>query len=197
MIHKPLFITAASLLCAFAASAQDVYRQEVSAQVVGSFVKSTTDGGVQETATHTANVLGTYRYFLNRHSGVELNYGWSRGTQEYRWVTGAMGIPSDVHEVSVAYVYRIPFRQWTFFALGGAGAMIFDPRESVRTADMEARASFNYGAGADFNITRRIFLRAEYRGLVYSTPTYGVAAINGLDRLTHRAEPSIGFGYRF
>jgi hypothetical protein len=35
------------------------------------------------------------------------------------------------------------------------------------------------------------------RGFVYDSPTYDLAAFNGLDRATHRAEPSIGFGWWF
>jgi hypothetical protein len=40
-------------------------------------------------------------------------------------------------------------------------------------------------------------VRAEYRGLIYNSPTFGLMALSGADRITHRAEPSIGFGYRF
>ena len=54
-----------------------------------------------------------------------------------------------------------------------------------------------YGGGGDFNVTGRIFVRAEYRGLVYNSPTFDLAPAVGTDRATHRAEPSIGFGYRF
>ena len=61
----------------------------------------------------------------------------------------------------------------------------------------QTRAAFVYGAGADFNITHRFFARAQYRGLVYNSPTFDLAPVAGLDRMTHRAEPSIGFGYRF
>jgi len=40
-------------------------------------------------------------------------------------------------------------------------------------------------------------MRAEYRGFVYNSPTYDLPGLAGLDRVTHRAEPSVGFGYRF
>jgi opacity protein-like surface antigen len=53
------------------------------------------------------------------------------------------------------------------------------------------------GAGADFNITHHVFMRAEYRGFVYNSPTWDLARSSGLERVTHRAEPFIGFGYRF
>jgi hypothetical protein len=40
-------------------------------------------------------------------------------------------------------------------------------------------------------------MRAEYRGFVYDSPTYNLTSLAGTDRIAHRAEPSIGFGYRF
>jgi hypothetical protein len=36
-------------------------------------------------------------------------------------------------------------------------------------------------------------MRAEYRGFVYNSRTYDLPVFNGLDRITHRAEPSVGF----
>jgi hypothetical protein len=53
------------------------------------------------------------------------------------------------------------------------------------------------GAGADINLSRHVFVRAEYRGLIYNSPTYGMAALAGTDRVTHRAEPTVGFGWHF
>jgi opacity protein-like surface antigen len=61
----------------------------------------------------------------------------------------------------------------------------------------QAQAAFVYGAGADVNLSKHLFLRAKYRGFVYNSPTYDMPALGGLDRVTHRAEPSIGFGWRF
>ena len=91
-----------------------------------------------------------------------------------------------------------------------AGALIFDPRNvnqsvlsgfvspgAVANATTQTRAAFIYGGGADFNITSRLYLRAEYRGFVYNSPTYDLAGLSGVDRTTHRAEPSVGFGYRW
>ena len=62
---------------------------------------------------------------------------------------------------------------------------------------LQGRAAFVYGAGADFRLSQHVFVRAEYRGLVYNSPTFDLSGLNGLDRVAHRAEPSIGFGYRF
>lgn len=167
-------------------------KQEVSVQALGSFVKSTTTNGVDQKATNSGGVLASYRYFFNNKNGVEVNYAWTNNTQTY----GSIGVPSNSNEASAAYVFRMPLKHFTPFVLAGAGGLVFSPRDFVSGAT-QARAAFVYGGGADFNLNQHVFVRAEYRGLVYNSPTYDLAPLNGLDRTTHRAEPSIGFGYRF
>src|SRR5439155_17689742 len=107
-----------------------------------------------------------------------------------------LGVKANQHEVTAAYVYRHALKHFTPFAEAGVGGLIFDPTD-LPGANTQARAAFVYGAGADFNISHRLFMRAQYRGLVYNSPTFDVAPINNLDRVTHRAEPSVGFGFRF
>jgi opacity protein-like surface antigen len=55
---------------------------------------------------------------------------------------------------------------------------------------------FSYGGGADFPIVKHILLRAEYRGLVYSTPDFGLTQLN-TNTTTHTAQPSAGIVFRF
>ena len=163
-------------------------RQDVAVQASGRFVSTTTHNGIDNTATNSGGVLASYRYFFSKHHGVEADYGYALNTQSY----GALGVKTNSHEVSGAYV----FRRVTPFALAGAGALVFNPKD-ILGAKTQTRAAFVYGVGADLNLTHRIFMRAEYRGFVYNSPTYDLPALAGLDRVTHRAEPSIGFGYRF
>ena len=87
-------------------------------------------------------------------------------------------------------------KRFTPFAEAGVGALIFDPTDLPGTSS-QTRAAFVYGAGADFNITQHLFLRAQYRRLVYNSPTFDLLQALTYDRVTHRAEPSIGFGFRF
>jgi len=171
-------------------------KNEVSVQAFGSFVKSTTNNGIENTATNSGGVLGSYRYFFNTHSGVEANYGYSLNTQNYGSTSGVLGVKSYSHEVSAAYVFRLPMRKFTPFVLAGAGGLIFDPKDFAG-ASSQARPAFVYGGGADFDLTHHVFVRAEYRGFVYNSPTYDLAGLSGVDRTTHRAEPSVGFGYRW
>jgi opacity protein-like surface antigen len=181
---------------AFSQSEENPAKNEVSVQAFGSFVKSTTNNGIDNSASNSGGVLGTYRYFFNTHHGVEADYGFSLNTQNYGLAGGALGVKSYSHEATAAYVFRAPMRHFTPFVLAGVGGLVFDPKD-VSGVNAQARAAFVYGGGADFNLSRGFFMRAEYRGLVYNSPTYDIPALAGVDRTTHRAEPSIGFGYRF
>lgn len=171
-------------------------RNEVSVQAFGSFLKTTTSNGVDQKATNSGGVLGSYRYFFSRNHGVEANYGYSLNTQSYTFGGTSTGVPTYSHEVSAAYVFRLPFKHWTPFVLAGAGGLVFDPKDTPNVSS-QARAAFVYGGGADFALSSHFFIRGEYRGLVYNSPTYDIPGLAGMDRITHRAEPSVGFGYRF
>jgi len=190
------FVSIASMALPAFSQSETPGKNEVSVQAFGSFVKSTTNDGIENKATNSGGVLGSYRYFFNTHSGVEANYGYSLNTQSYGSTSGVLGVKNYSHEVSAAYVFRLPMRKFTPFVLAGAGGLIFDPKDFA-AASSQARAAFVYGGGADFDLTHHVFVRAEYRGLVYNSPTYDLTSLSGVDRTTHRAEPSVGFGYRW
>jgi opacity protein-like surface antigen len=200
MFGKKIVVTLIAGLASLALPAfsqsEEPARNEVSVQAFGSFVKSTTNNGIQNSATNSGGVLGSYRYFFNTHSGVEANYGYALNTQNFLSSSGALGVQNYSHEISAAYVFRMPLKRFTPFVSAGAGALVFDPKD-FQGAESQTRAAFVYGGGADFNISHHLFLRAEYRGFVYNSPTYNLTSLDGTDRITHRAEPSIGFGYRF
>ncbi len=190
------FVSIAAMALPAFSQSETPGNNEVSVQAFGSFVRSTTNNGVENKATNSGGVLGSYRYFFNTHSGVEANYGYSLNTQSYGSTSGVLGVKNYSHEISASYVFRLPMRKFTPFVLAGAGGLIFDPKD-FGGASSQARAAFVYGGGADFDITHHVFVRAEYRGFVYNSPTYDLAGLSGMDRTTHRAEPSVGFGYRW
>jgi opacity protein-like surface antigen len=200
MSAKNIFVRlvagAALTLPAFSQGETPVYKNEASVQALGSFVKNTTDNGIEQKATHSGGVLANYRYFFNEHHGVEFNYGYTLNTQSYGLGGAPVGVKTYSHEVSADYVLRFPQKHWTPFALAGVGGLIFDPKDFVG-ASVQTRPAFVYGGGADFNVTKRVFIRAEYRGFVYKSPTYDLTGLDGVDRITHRAEPSVGFGFKF
>jgi opacity protein-like surface antigen len=171
-------------------------RQDIAVQAFGSFVKKTTENNVDNKATKSGGVLASYRYFFSKHHGVEGNYSYALNTQKYISSTSDLGVNTRSHEVSGAYVFRVPTRRVTPFALAGAGALVFRPKDFT-AASNQTRAAFVYGGGADFHLTSHFFARAEYRGFVYNSPTYDLPSLSGMDRVTHRAAPSVGFGFTF
>ena len=177
------------------AVAQEVYKSEASVQFFGSFVSSTWNRGVQETATDSGGVLANYRYFFNDNNGFEFNYGYTSNTQKFfGYYPGNVGVGEHSDEATAAYILRYPGHRFVPFAEVGTGALMFQPRNGPET--LQARPAFVYGAGFDIGIGQRVFLRTQYRGLVYNSPDFNTYYL-GPDRVTHRAEPSIGFGFRF
>jgi opacity protein-like surface antigen len=172
------------------------YKSEVNVEGSLPIVKSTTASGVQQSTSLNGGVLAGYRFFFGEHSGAELSYGYSRSTQTYTVSNGPVGLDANSNEIFAAYVYRFPHKRWSPFLLAGAGGLLFDPRAATG-AGVQVRAEYLYGGGADFQIYGRLFARAEYRGIIYDSPTFNLNALNGLDRYTHRAEPAIGFAYKF
>ena len=77
---------------------------------------------------------------------------------------------------------------------------MFDPTNNsfgtVAGAQRQAAGVFVYGGGTDFPIVRHLSLQAEYRGLLYSTPDFGLRSLN-TNTTAHVAQPSAGIVFRF
>jgi opacity protein-like surface antigen len=187
-------ILVASTLGLPAFGQREVDRSDLAVQALGSFVQSTSGDGVTHSATNSGGVLGTYRHYLGGHSGFEIDYAYTLNPQQYAQAGNISSISAYSHEATGAYVWRLPLHRLTPFALAGAGTLIFDSKGF--DGDAQVRPVAVYGAGADFDLGSRWFLRAQYRGLIYNSPTLALSAISA-ELLTHRAEPSVGFGYRF
>jgi opacity protein-like surface antigen len=188
--------TALISLPAFSQEGPPENKSEASAQFFGTFLKNTNQSGIRQTSSDSGGILASYRYFFTKHHGVEVNYGYSRSTMSYDFGGGPLGTSANQHEISGAYTLRFPMTRITPFVQAGLGGLIFDPR-NFAGANTQGRVAFLYGAGADFSLSKRIFVRAQYRGLVFNSPTFDIPANLGADRTTQLAEPSIGFGYRF
>jgi opacity protein-like surface antigen len=173
-----------------------IAKADISVQASLPFVKSTNTDGAQQGASINYGIQGSYRFFFNRHSGAEVSYGYMHDTQSYSLESGSIGVKNNSDELFAAYVFRLPAKRWTPFVLAGAGALIFDPSTLAGTST-QTRLGYLYGGGADFKLKHRIFVRTEYRGVFYDSPTFSLGGLSGLDRFTHIAEPSIGFGYKF
>lgn len=179
-------------LPAFGQSEAD--KSDVTIQALGSFVQNTTSDGITHSATNSGGGLGTFRYFFGRHSGVEANYAYTLNSQQYALAGNVSSTQAYSSELTAAYVWRLPLHRFTPFALAGAGGLIFYPKSVAGSS--QTRPVAVYGAGADFDLGSRWFLRAQYRGLIYNSPTLVSSSVSAV-LLTHAAEPSVGFGFRF
>jgi opacity protein-like surface antigen len=174
---------------------------EIGLQVSGTFPKETNGNGIRQNGTNATGFLGSYRYHLNKWHAVEVDYGYTRNSQNYATPFGPASIQTNVHEFSASYVLSLPrFLRLTPYVSAGTGALVFSPTDEgkafVPNSDTQAKATFVYGAGVDYSLSQRLALRVGYRGLVFNAPDFDV---RGLDTgaITHIAEPTAGFVFHF
>jgi len=200
---KKIVIAVGIVLCtSLAASAQE-NRSEISVQGSGLFTRSTTGNGTSYGATESGGILGTYRYHLNRWISVEGAYGYSSNTQKYTLSSGAFRIQSGIHDFTGSLIINLPSHRHSRvnpYLLAGGGALRFAPTNNqfntLSGAQAQTRGAFVYGAGINYAIYKGLSFRAEYRGLVYSTPDFGFGAL-ATNAVTHTAVPSVGLSFRF
>ena len=192
----------AILLSASGAFAQEVHRQEISAQGTGFFTKDSSGNGINQHATDTAGFLLSYRYHFNAWLPAGASYGYARNTQQNFTSSGAFNIQADAHQPTGALVVSIRHSVFKLnpYVLAGTGALIFDPTGNiggfVSGASNQAKAVFVYGDGADYDLSKHFAIRAEYRGIVYGQPDFGLAGLHS-GATTHTAQPSAGIVFRF
>jgi len=173
---------------------------QVNFQGTALVTKDTTEGTTSHSATKSGGFLLGYSYQFNRWAGVEGNYGYTRNTQNYLGLTSRSSIEADFHEITGAFVAHVPLNVSKVrpYALAGTGALVFEPTDKfvVAGAGRQTKAAFLYGGGVNFDLAHNFGVRAEYRGLVYKVPDFTLDNLN-LDKVTHLAQPSVGFYFRF
>ena len=193
-------VIAAVAISATSALAQVEQPSQISIQGTALITKSSNDQIPSNDATKSGGLLVGYSYQFNRWFGAEGNYGYSRNTQNFITLGGASSLQADFHEVTGALVAHLPVKVRSVrpYVLGGGGALVFDPTESSscpgRIDKREALSSM--AAALISTMTKNFGVRAEYRGLVYKVPDFGINRLN-LDKFTHLAQPSVGFFVRF
>lgn len=206
MIYRKFLITAFSaalLLSASEAFAQEGRWQEVGLQGSGFFTKDSNAGGLNQHATDTGGLLVSYRYHFNRWLAADASYGYDRNTQRnFSSTAGASNVQANVHQAMGALVVTVPRRvlKLSPYVLAGSGALVFDPTRNpggtVAGATRQAKAAFVYGGGVDYDLAKHVSVRAEYRGFVYERPDFGLVALHS-GATAHTAQPSAGIVFRF
>lgn len=195
-------VLAGTFVFTSSAFAQVEHPAQISIQGTALITKDSTAASTSTThrSTESGGLLVGYSYQFNRWAGAEGNYGFSRNTQRYVAAGSASSIETDIHQVLGSFMFHIPVAAEKLrpYALAGGGALIFNPtdRFAVGGIDRQTKAAFVYGGGVDFGLTPNFGVRAEYRGFVYKVPNFTINSLN-LDKVTHLAQPSVGFFVRF
>ncbi|MBZ5721785.1 MAG: porin family protein [Acidobacteriia bacterium] len=201
---KTVIAVVAVCLLASAGLAQD-YRFDAGGGATYLFPKEVTGNNRTLSPTQQIGYMASIRMRFSERHAIELDWGHTQNHQQYLSAGFNYRIQSTVNDITGAYVFSLPlkFHKAEPFVLVGGGIVSFNP-DSV-TIDSnpafigelrQTRAAFVYGAGFDYPVYRRLAVRAQYRGLLYRAPDFGVSTLftgaNG-----HTAEPSVGVVFRF
>jgi len=186
--------------------AQEGYRNDVTVSALGSFQRSTTGNGINQSADDSAGILFTYRYFFTDHQGLELNYGYTRADEQFTPSTStslasAQSVSTNTSEANLSYVLRFGLgHRLRPFASAGVGALVFSPVNGFTVNAVAGQRfgspDFVYSAGADLALSKRVSFRLGYRGHVFQAPDYGVPAL-ATGSVSHIAQPFGGLSFRF
>src|SRR5499425_1190512 len=193
-----LVAVAGTSLCVVA---QERSTADISVNVNGLFSSHAAGEGFSQSASASAGVLASFRYTPFRFATFEFNYGHARDTQYLTNAGVQSSVHTGVHEVTGAYVLNLPWRSRSLqpFALVGAGIMQFNPISSgtsVSGTQSQAKPAVLWGAGVNYDVSRHLALRLQYRGLFYAGPDFKVASLK-TDKWQPMSQPSFGIVYRF
>jgi opacity protein-like surface antigen len=184
-----------------AAGAAQEQKSEIGLQGTGFFTKDGNGNGVYQRGSDSGGLLVNYRYHLNRWLAAEASYGWDRNTQSY-FAEGGSHLQTDIHQATGGLIFSLPqtarFRM-NPYVLAEGGALVFRPTQNaafLTGGSTQARGTFVYGGGVNVPLSKHFSARAEYRGLVYQAPDFGLRSLR-TDTWTHTAQPSLGVVFRF
>ena len=188
---------------------------EVFVSGFGLLPRKANGNAISETGTQAGGASAGYRFHLNASSALEGRYGFSRNSQKYTISGAVSSIPVYLSEISGSYVYNFTSLQHIQpFLEGGGGLILFSPSNygggATATAaavdpvyggssvglNKQAKGMFVYGAGADVPVSSHLYFRAEFRGLGYKTPDFGMAPYQ-TNAFSFAYEPSVGVAFRF
>ena len=187
-----------------AANAQERVDLSVSGSAVFSKSVSATTSGITLSPRNSGGVFGTVRYHFNHLNAVELNIGHTVNSQIFDRPPDIFKVHTTITEFSADYVLT-PFqgKKLEPFLFAGAGALRWYPENqsingnsSQFGAYRQTSLAFLYGGGADYRLWRRLWVRAQHRGLIFRAPDFGVSDLF-ISAKGHMAEPSLGLVVKF
>jgi opacity protein-like surface antigen len=192
-------------------------KSEVNVEGLATITRSNNSLVFPYSATKSGGFMAGYRYHLNPWFAIEGNYGYTRNTQNFfdPLNLGGAGVQTNIHELTGAAVFTANSNHRVRpYALVGGGGLFFRPVNNsnnllagigsalgLNTSTGENKPAFLYGGGVDFDLTRYMALRAEYRGFFFKAPGFDIPGIGALglgsSSMAHMAQPAVGLVWRF
>jgi outer membrane immunogenic protein len=204
MLKTVIAVAAVCFLLASTGLAQD-YRFDAGGGVTYLFPKEVSGNNrTLSPAQHFGYIASVRMRFSPKHA-IELDWAHTQNHQQYLSAGFNYSVQSTVNDITGAYVYSLPWKihKAEPFVLVGGGIVSLNP--DFVTVDSnpttigelkQTRAAFVYGAGFDYPVYWRLAVRAQYRGLIYRAPDFGVSTLfTGANGYT--SEPSVGVVFRF
>jgi|GEM_PF-5852970 len=169
-----------------------------------------------QSASPSAGALFTFHQALKPYLGYNVNFSYTQFTQTDsqaqallpkvgtgptqtlgNTVTGSLD--SRAYELTIAYAFYGPrSRRFRSFGQFGGGGLFFEPIDAS-FAHQETRPTMLFGVGGEYDLSRHLSLRAEYRGLFYKMPDFAIDS-EGFPRqrlFTVTNTPAISLVYHF
>jgi opacity protein-like surface antigen len=211
MIKRAAMAVAVGMILTCSGLGQDAH-YDISVNGMGVLSKQTTGNQVVQTPTQGYGVVAVGEVRLNSRFAVQANAGHFDNSQKYATGTLDYRIQSTVTELSGALVCRLfQTEKWKPFLFGGAGVLFFNPDNTLvieenplspgETAEnigavRQSEIAALYGGGVDHPLLHHLSVRLQYRGLIYSAPSFSVPNLF-TGQHGHIAEPSVGLVFSF
>ena len=200
---KQLGIAVAVLCLTTAALCQD---NHYDAALGGTYAlnKQATGNGIDLAPKNAAGFLASLRVRFSPSSSFQLNYGHTKNEQVYTASPFAYSVQATIAEFTGEYIYNFAQRgKFEPFVMGGGGVLVFTPGQTFVNTTLSGigvvrqyRPAILYGGGLDYAVYKRIGLRFQYRGMVFSNPDFKVPSLF-IGGKGHMAEPSVGVVFKF
>ncbi|MGA1981157.1 MAG: outer membrane beta-barrel protein [Acidobacteriaceae bacterium] len=198
---KKTMLLGVLMLSAAAGYAQES-RQDVSFSGTGIFGPTIHGAAnVQQQMTGALGLLLSYRFMLTPRSAVEVNYSFAQDSEKYATSFEPYArIHSRQQEVTGAYVFGLTFKRYNPFLEAGVGTLIYTPILDQGTNLLNTKGSKGvaglFGGGLAYELSPSFDIRAEYRGFVTKTPSFGEGNFS-TNRYEVISMPTIGVAYHF
>jgi opacity protein-like surface antigen len=169
-----------------------------------------------QAASPSAGALATFHGAIKPYLGYNVNFSYTRFTQTDSEGSGyvpkqgtnpppagggsftAGSLDTHMYELTLAYAFYGPrFKRFRTFGQIGGGGLFFEPIDA-KFASEETRPAMVFGVGAEYDVSRHFSVRAEYRGLFYKMPDFGIDNSFPKQRLFSVTNtPAISLVYRF